>query len=111
MEAFNKFVLNLFSKTGRSNSHWILHCSALENITESQVYIEAIFKVFSEDKDGRQEVNSEVVFHAVKESTQTILTSDEVLRCVPAFIITVFNVREKQTSVRNTTAGLVSLDK
>ena len=53
---------------------------AMENITESQVYIEAIFKVFSTDSNGDEEVISEVVFHAVKESTQTILTSSEVLR-------------------------------
>lgn len=52
----------------------------LNNITEAEVNIEAIFKVFSENSDGKQIANSEVLFHAVNVEGQTIMTSDEVLR-------------------------------
>lgn len=52
----------------------------LNNITEAEVNIEAIFKVFAETTDGRQIANSEVLFHAVNVEHQKIMTSDEVLR-------------------------------
>ena len=54
--------------------------SVLNNITEAEVNIEAIFKVFAENSDGKQVANSEVLFHAVDVNAQTIMTSDEVLR-------------------------------
>ena len=54
--------------------------SVLNNITEAEVNIEAIFKVFSENSEGKQIANSEVLFHAVDLNTQTIMTSNEVLR-------------------------------
>ena len=54
----------------------------LNNITEAEVNIEAIFKVFAETSDGRQIANSEVLFHAVNVQDQNIMTSDEVLRCI-----------------------------
>ena len=54
--------------------------SVLNNITEAEVNIEAIFKVFAENSDGKQIANSEVLFHAVDVNAQTIMTSDEVLR-------------------------------
>lgn len=56
------------------------HCSVLNNITEAEVNIEAIFKVFDEDSNGRQITNSEVLFHAVNVKSQTIMTSEEALR-------------------------------
>ncbi|XP_078366665.1 protocadherin Fat 4-like [Oculina patagonica] len=56
--------------------------SVLNNITEAEVNIEAIFKVFSENSDGKQVANSEVLFHAVNVEGQTIMTSDEVLRTI-----------------------------
>ena len=54
--------------------------SVLNNITEAEVNIEAIFKVFADNSDGKQVANSEVLFHAVNVEGQTIMTSDEVLR-------------------------------
>ena len=54
--------------------------SVLNNITEAEVNIDSIFKVFGEDSDGKQTTNSEVLFHAVNLKTQKIMTSDEVLR-------------------------------
>lgn len=52
----------------------------LNNITEAEVNIEAIFKVFTENSDGKQISNSEVLFHAVNVKSQTIMTGAEVLR-------------------------------
>ena len=52
----------------------------LNNITEAEVNIEAIFKVFAETSDGRQIANAEVLFHAVNVEDQLIMTSNEVLR-------------------------------
>lgn len=54
--------------------------SVLNNITEGEVNIEAIFKVFAEDSNGKQTTNSEVLFHAVNVKSQKIMTSDEILR-------------------------------
>lgn len=51
----------------------------LNNVTEAEVNIEAIFKVFGQDSNGKQTTNSEVLFHAVNVKTQKIMTSDEVL--------------------------------
>lgn len=56
--------------------------SMLNNITEAEVNIEAIFKVFAETTDGRQIANSEVLFHAVNVEDQNIMTSDEVLSTI-----------------------------
>ena len=63
-------------------NHFFFCCflSVLNNITEAEVNIEAIFKVFSENSEGKQIANSEVLFHAVDLNTQTIMTSNEVLR-------------------------------
>ena len=52
----------------------------LNNVTEAEVNIEAIFKVFGQDSNGKQTTNSEVLFHAVNLKTQKIMTSDEILR-------------------------------
>ena len=51
----------------------------LNNVTEAEVNIEAIFKVFGEDSNGKQTTNSEVLFHAVNLKTQKIMTNDEIL--------------------------------
>ncbi|XP_068723113.1 protocadherin Fat 4-like isoform X1 [Montipora capricornis] len=59
--------------------------SVLNNITEAEVNIEAIFKVFGEDSNGKQTTNSEVLFHAVNVETQKIMTSDEVLRTIEKY--------------------------
>ncbi|XP_067054992.1 protocadherin Fat 4-like [Acropora muricata] len=59
--------------------------SVLNNITEAEVNIEAIFKVFDEDSNGRQITNSEVLFHAVNVKSQTIMTSEEALRTIEKY--------------------------
>lgn len=52
----------------------------MSNITEADVYIEQVFKIDSVNAKGEKVVESKVVFHAVKASTQVIMTSDEVIR-------------------------------
>lgn len=59
--------------------------SVLNNITEAEVNIEAIFKVFDEDSNGRQITNSEVLFHAVNVKSQAIMTSEEALRTIEKY--------------------------
>lgn len=58
------------------------YSSVLRNITEAEVYIEQIFKANTVNAKGEGVIESEVVFHAIQESTQSILTNDEVLRYV-----------------------------
>lgn len=82
--------LNIITLSNYSpNSFLPIHImvSVLSNITEAEVYVEQIFKVESFDAKGEKVVESEVVFHAIKESTQVILTNDEVLRYTKRYII------------------------
>ncbi|XP_048580487.1 cadherin-23-like isoform X2 [Nematostella vectensis] len=59
--------------------------SVLRNITEAEVTIQQIFKVLTVNNEGERTVNSEVVFHAVKDTNQQILTSDQVLRTISKY--------------------------